>query len=344
MALNYYDDAIIHKLKSWIPDTSRLRVLKSDESDRFFQLRADDNDDREPELPMITLSRSPDIELLSNIKQERSFNGLRILDHTTKEAIPTTTAVFNVIPIKVQYQIDIYTKLKAEGDEYLRNFAFKLINNPLLIIEIPYNNFDIRHTANIRVLPTLSDTSDITERKFKGQFSRHSIQLELQDGFLFSIPYKQNWSFLEPGLELADKIQDPDWIVHEVVSQAETPYSDINEAVKLDATDSMLTILNGIPGLEKLTLKLHSATQEEREKLQDVLSYFCLAINSGRNLAGLNLEFPYVNKEIAPVVNLSSIAKLLNNPKFAKLQTEILDNTTRTPTWDELIRFCNKLT
>lgn len=39
----------------------------------------------------------------------------------------------------------------------------------------------------------VSDTSDITEHLFAGQFTRWSIQLELQDAFLFNVPYKKNW-------------------------------------------------------------------------------------------------------------------------------------------------------
>ena len=50
----------------------------------------------------------------------------------------------------------------------------------------------LRHTANLRVLDTVSDTSDISQRLFPGQFYRWTIQLELQDGFLFNIPYKTN--------------------------------------------------------------------------------------------------------------------------------------------------------
>ena len=72
------------------------------------------------------------------------------------------------------------------------NFLFKLINNPQIIVEIPYNGLNKRHTANLRVLETVSDTSDISQRLFPGQFYRWTIQLELQDGFLFNIPYKSN--------------------------------------------------------------------------------------------------------------------------------------------------------
>jgi hypothetical protein len=76
-----------------------------------------------------------------------------------------------------------------------------LINNPLLKIEIPYNDLKIEHTAYIRVLPNIANTSSISERIFSGQFTRWTIQFELHDAFLFSIPYKNNWKLLDPEVE-----------------------------------------------------------------------------------------------------------------------------------------------
>ena len=111
----------------------------------------------------------------------------------------------NIIPILPTYQLDIYTKTYEEGDEYVRNFLFKLINNPKLIIEIPYNDLNIKHVANIRVLETVSDTSDISEHLFPGQFTRWTIQMEIQDAFLFSIPYKNNWHFVIAETEVANE-------------------------------------------------------------------------------------------------------------------------------------------
>lgn len=198
MAVRYYDDAIIAKLKKWIPDTSTLRVLGPDESKRFFETVADDRKDKPIRLPMVSLSRSKDIELKSSIKSLKSFDGLAIGNKQCIDA--PVTAKFNVIPITLNYQLDIYTKTQEEGDEYVRNFLFKLINNPTIIIDIPYNNANIHHIANLRILSTVSDTSDISEHLFAGQFTRWTIQFEVQDAFLFSIPYRKNWHF--GGIEL----------------------------------------------------------------------------------------------------------------------------------------------
>jgi hypothetical protein len=209
MAISYYDEAVTQKIKNWLADSSKLRVLSPDESNRLIQLMAEDSNDKPVKLPVIAISRNKDIELESAIKQNKSFDGF-ILNHDAKAA---TTVHMNVIPIKTTYQLDIYTKKRIEADEYVRQYLFKLINNPQIIIDIPYNshnnNYILRHTANLRVLNTISDTSDIPTHIFSGQFYKWTIQLELQDGFLFSVPQKQGWRIASVEVVAADKITDP---------------------------------------------------------------------------------------------------------------------------------------
>jgi hypothetical protein len=205
LAISYYDEAITQKIKNWLADSSKLRVLSPDESTRLMQMAAEDSGDKPLKLPLIAISRNKDIEIESAIKQNRSFDGLVL---KTDDA--TATAVhFNVIPIKTTYQLDIYTKKRIEADEYVRQYLFKLINNPQIIIEIPYNNYVVKHTANLRVLGTVSDTSDISTHIFAGQFYKWTIQLELQDGFLFSIPQRPGWKIGGIEVSAVDKISDP---------------------------------------------------------------------------------------------------------------------------------------
>jgi hypothetical protein len=203
MAISYYDDAITQKIKGWLADSSKLRVLSPDESTRLIQLQAEDSNDEPLQLPLISISRNKDIEIESAIKQNKSFDGLVIAQNEK------ATVHLNVIPIKTTYQLDIYTKKRIEADEYVRQYLFKLINNPQIIIEIPYNNYIVKHTANLRVLNTISDTSDIATHIFPGQFYKWTIQLELQDGFLFSIPQKQKWKIIGVDVAAVDKISDP---------------------------------------------------------------------------------------------------------------------------------------
>jgi hypothetical protein len=205
MAINFYDEAVTQKIKGWLADSSELRVLSPDESSRLIQMNAEDTGDKPLKLPLIAISRNRDIEIESAIKQNKSFDGLVIgTEPKTAQAIQ-----LNVIPIKTTYQIDIYTKKRIEADEYVRQYLFKLINNPQIIIEIPYSNYIVKHTANLRVLNTVSDTSDIPTHLFAGQFYKWTIQLELQDGFLFSIPQRRNWRLVEIEVTAADKITAP---------------------------------------------------------------------------------------------------------------------------------------
>lgn len=186
MAIRYYDDVLAAKLKRWNP-ASDLRVLKPSEVKRLFALSAEDTVDKPVSLPCIALSRNNDLEIETNIKTPKSYAGLK-LRQTESE-----TMLLNAIPVRPQYQLDIYTKTAEEGDEYLRQYLFKLINNPVIKIIIPYNGAEVEQIANIRVLNTVSDTSEISERLFPGQFNRWTLQLEIQDAFLYDIPYRKNW-------------------------------------------------------------------------------------------------------------------------------------------------------
>lgn len=201
MAINYYDDAIAQKLQQWVPDDAKIRILKPDETKKLFELVADDKNDKKIKLPLIALSRNTDIELSINLKNPQSFDGVRLKKGTD------STLLLNVLPIKTSYQMDIYTKKQEEADEYVRTFLFKLINNPMIRIDIPYNGNEINHVAYIRVLPTVADTSAISERLFSGQFYRWTIQMELQDAYLFNMPYKPNWKINGACLEISKDIK-----------------------------------------------------------------------------------------------------------------------------------------
>jgi hypothetical protein len=72
----------------------------------------------------------------------------------------------NVIPIRIGYQLDIYTRYMAEADEYIRNFVFNFVNYPKLKVVLPYNDLNLEHLSNIWLGSTVSDNSDIEEHMF----------------------------------------------------------------------------------------------------------------------------------------------------------------------------------
>lgn len=194
MAIRFYDEALSNKIKAWVKDPN-LTILKPSESSRLFQLKADLDNDKPFTLPLIALSRDSDIEILSTAKKALTYDGGHLAANLQ------TSEVLNAIPIKISYQLDIYTKYFAEADEYVRNFVFNFINYPGISIEIPYNNSKVIHDSMVLVESTISDTSDIPERLISGQFTRMSLRLTIDDAYLFSVPFMDNWS-----IEYSDEI------------------------------------------------------------------------------------------------------------------------------------------
>lgn len=204
MAIRYYDDAVAAKINSWLPKNKnrQIKVLKPDETRKQFTIEMDETNDKPIGLPLITLSRDTSIELMQPTMVPMSFDGL-MLDSDGKH-----TLQLNAIPIALSYQMDIYTRRYDEGDELLREFLFKLINNPQIVIELPYNNQKFKHVATISLHPEIEDTSDISERVFSGQFTRWTIRFDIEGAYIFSLPYVDNVS-IEYGLKVDQNMGIP---------------------------------------------------------------------------------------------------------------------------------------
>lgn len=187
MAIRYYDEALTEKIKAWVKDPN-MTVLSPADSTRLFQMKLNENNDKPLNLPMIAISRDSNIEIISTSRKPLSYDG------ATLESNYKTTKQLNAIPIKLSYQLDIYTRYFAEADEYTRNFIFNFINYPKVSIEIPYNDSSIVHHSTALLETTVSDTSEIPERLISGQFTRMTLKLNIDDAYLFSVPFKDNWA------------------------------------------------------------------------------------------------------------------------------------------------------
>ena len=197
MAVRYYDDAICEKLKSWIKK-SNIRVLKPNEVTRLFQLQAEDKNDEPLTLPLIAISRDPSINISVATRRSLTCDGLK-LDGTR-----LATVQLEAIPLEIHYQVDIYTQKYEEGDEYLRQFIYGFVNYPKMKVEIPYNGAKIEHVCYLRLANTVTDNSDVAEKLFPDEFTRWTLQLTLNDAYLFSVPVNENGRIIGADLEMVD--------------------------------------------------------------------------------------------------------------------------------------------
>lgn len=188
MSISLYDEAVSNKINSWIPKSKNrtIQVLKPDEIQRLYQIEADETNDKPIKLPLVAISRDTTFDILQPTMVPMSFDGLMI------ESDGLHTLELNAIPISLSYQLDIYTRRFDEGDALLREFIFKIINNPQIVIMLPYNNQKFKHVATLRLQSQVEDTSAISERIVPGQFTRWTLKLGIDGAYLFSLPYVDN--------------------------------------------------------------------------------------------------------------------------------------------------------
>lgn len=203
MAVKLYDEALINKIRKWVID-DKITITSPDETRRLFQYRADIANDQPIQLPLIAVSRGKTINVLNTQKKPSTFDGITIQANNNK------VVSLVQVPISLDYQIDIYTRYMAEGDEYIRNFVFNIINFPQLDVTIPYNNLNYKHNSNIRMTNEIQDNSDIPERLIEGQFTRYTIGLTIDDAYFWSVPVKDTLKIEWDGVDVelaSDKIK-----------------------------------------------------------------------------------------------------------------------------------------
>ena len=120
----------------------------------------------------------------------------------------------NFIPIKLDYQLDIYTRYQKEADEYVRNFIFNIINYNKIIIDVPYYDEYFEHTSTIRVGNDVHDNSNIPERLIPGQFTRYTLDINIDDAYLWDIRYNKFKQIASGEIQISKPTLDENSIEH----------------------------------------------------------------------------------------------------------------------------------
>ena len=182
MSVGLYDQAFVNKLQAWTKDTV-VTILTPNETKNLFAIIADKNNDEPIKLPLIALKRPGGFSVLRTGKSPLSASGIRLF------ASNKVGKRLRAIPISIPYQIDIYTRYQDEADELVRNIVYNIINYPKLEINIPYYDENYIHHSNIRMQSDVEDNSDIPERLVAGQFTRMTLQIYIDDAYLFDVNY-----------------------------------------------------------------------------------------------------------------------------------------------------------
>ena len=83
--------------------------------------------------------------------------------------------------------MDIYTRYAEQAEDLSRNLMFNIINYNKLLINIPYQGSYIEHRATMRVGTEIQDNSAVPERLVAGQFTRLTMNLDIDDAYLWDV-------------------------------------------------------------------------------------------------------------------------------------------------------------
>lgn len=197
MSVGLYDKALVDKIKNWCGDT-HLTILTVEDTNTLWQVVADQQNDKPIQLPLLAIRRLDGFQINQIAKRPLSFDGLS-LDSTIERTIQ-----LNAIPITINYQIDVYTRYFNECDQLMRNLVFNFINSPILSIHIPYRDLDLKHNSKITLASEIQDNSNIPERLIPGQFTRFTLNLTVDDAYLFDARLRDN-IYIDANVILAER-------------------------------------------------------------------------------------------------------------------------------------------
>ena len=193
MSAILYDNALINKLKKWT-EKADVQIYGPSDQYRIFQINADKSNDKSFKLPAIVLSRNGySIDNIS--KRPMVWDGKKI------EADENKVKQINAIPIKLDYNIEVYARYYDEADSYMREIIFNVINYPRLDIEIPYLGFNTIHASNIRISSSsIEDNKQGGLLSFNDQICSLKLQINIDDAYLWDSRVKTTVSIEGDGL------------------------------------------------------------------------------------------------------------------------------------------------
>ena len=173
MSVKSYDDAIIDKFREIFNDET-ISILPVENAIRFSaQLRKDD-----VTFPMISTTRlgyslrNSDVNF--NAKMIGGFVGRNGLNDNIFE---------QVLPIRIEYQLDVFTVDRESCDEIVRELVFFLHQHPTLKAHFEYG-LDVDHNFNLFLNDDIVDNSDTVDHYDKGVLFRNTLTFYTDDAVL----------------------------------------------------------------------------------------------------------------------------------------------------------------
>lgn len=174
MSIYLYEKSLVERLRE-VTEDSRIHVISPDNSISFLGRLDKDK----VNFPAIVLSRGP-VRLQEYRNQVVALKG-----QTAKIDDESYIVKAQLVPIHVEWNIDVYSVDRFTCDEIIRELIFYFITHPRFEVQVPYQ-LDIPQNFDIFVDDDIEDNSDLVDFDNVGECFRETITIYTENAHLFS--------------------------------------------------------------------------------------------------------------------------------------------------------------
>lgn len=175
MSAYLYDEALVNKLRE-ISGDERIRIVPPERAIMFLAQFDKDKD----KLPAIIVSRGP-ITINNDLRNQVSI----LKGQTTRINSDNTASKVKLIPMRMEWNIDVYTVDRFSCDEIIRELVFYFTTYPRFSIKVPYD-LDIYQNFDVFLNEDITDNSDLIEFPNTGEYFRETISLYTENAHMWS--------------------------------------------------------------------------------------------------------------------------------------------------------------
>ena len=173
MSFGCYDKAIVENFQKLF-NTGNVHILPVEDALRFTsQLNRDD-----VEFPLISTTRLGVTILSSEVNQAQKTTG-----HLVRRDGYNNNVFAQSIPIRIEYQLDIFTVERWACDEITRELIFYFYQHPTLVAHFDYG-LNIEHHFHLFLNDDIVDNSDTIEHVNTGVKFRNTLTFYTDDARL----------------------------------------------------------------------------------------------------------------------------------------------------------------
>lgn len=174
MSVYLYDEALVKSIRKVTGD-ERIHVVPPENAISFLATISKDK----VVYPAIVISRSS--VSLNDTKNQYAY----LKGETVRIEEDNTAVKIKLIPMTIEWSINVFAVSRFDCDEIIRELIFYLISHPRQVVKVPYNN-DVFQNFDLILNDEIVDNSDLINSVNIGEYFRETISVYTENAHMFS--------------------------------------------------------------------------------------------------------------------------------------------------------------